>query len=841
MRNIEQVSLNGIHGDSIHKPTRIDLESFEMPSATMTFCLNLSRPCIGLFCFLVLPLLFSCIKQRPSESFLSNQESEFSQIDWNPSDISILYPAPQLIPSVANDREGGNEHFSSDSFLHALSCLGFWPRLATSSQTEVKLNSIVLQDPKVDALPIFGESCDAYGFPKIVRTNETALMNAEELAFILSQPFIDRKVNRRKEKKRKTTGEEVSQPEETTTKRKKTVVPTSLRFLTLQKIDPNTGQKAEIIRGHALQEWRWNIVSARYVECASKGLQVSPSEKDPSVKCSHEFRVVAQPMVGYGEDERHIGLYYPDIGNKKPNIANVSGFRKKNSSWYLTNTFTDYAIHLFFELNAEQASDIKRILVNAKKVAESNGCSTSPFTLLVHPCLEQELVDHSRYYNEAGNFFYSFQTAEDRPNTSKSVALKLAELYKILPQFSKAAVMTSKKNNVPWIFFMLTRNRKTKKLELSTIRALDKENASTYPKGSLFFERKQEVFNRGIGNEKAKHESHETTNSPYTFRLQPRPDPESDSFDTLVRTVREFQTKKTYDEILNSHYRGLKPFYEAKSWPRQGSTELQSPSMEALVKMSPNQRKPFLTRIGIREKTYRYATSVLIQPRDPDSSFFEEEAAAKRRKEAQDLLKRISDAISQNRGKAVIEYLERQLYNYTDPRTEIRGLHNLQTGLIARYKVVPELASRIENPEIHTDFSVTCANCHLALMEHEEEIHSLAPIPFYRNYARVLPEKERLHVFFDEQYNEHEKNAMYVLNQFSFYRHFPIVSRRVVNETVQQIGLLKGQNGFELLKKQKRACRHDSTSNLLSGVFSYRNRSQQIQRQVDYLCRPHPE
>jgi hypothetical protein len=329
---------------------------------------------------------------------------------------------------------------------------------------------------------------------------------------------------------------------------------------------------------------RWRVTSFRYDPCpysVAHGLPASEEDADENQSntfpatlktqlCKPEFRLVAQPFIGKTPQETAVGGILPFI--RGPAGTRLDAVTHKSSGWFAA----DYAMHLFYRLDAEQSFSVAQALLQLKEQFQ-NTCKTTGVPLQVHPCLIQEALKPNQYFKN-------------------TFAKSLLEIYsKYSQNLHKVAIFGSEANASPWMFFVgnVTKPSAKSKAEpsfaLSRIKSLDdfdfsskrdilseskskldaeeirnaglrsvvirefneeesQLKAEKLSKRSIFTQRKGVIFNRNtaLGLRRVR--------DSYNRRILPPPHPSKDSLAMFVMGTVGFQTQDEFSLISASGY-----------------------------------------------------------------------------------------------------------------------------------------------------------------------------------------------------------------------------------------------------------------------------------------------
>jgi hypothetical protein len=464
------------------------------------------------------------------------------------------------------------------------------------------------------------------------------------------------------------------------------------------------------IEADASEYARWHMTSFRFDPCPnellikrSRKLLTESLTSELLSDCKPEVRVVAQPFIGFNQDEQLLGHLMPFLANRSINFSDFKDLPQ--NGFYVA----DYAMHLFYELSLEDGKKIAADLLELKKTYASR-CSTEGLSLGVHPCLLKDLEDASEKFPGG---FQDSPKLPDFANSLQSIVLRSANNLKRL------AFMGSDQNEGPWLFaggeFSRTEDGIVSYLPVRSAgtKIPQTSGASKSSRVSLFKLGMLVQLNRGAG-------------------LVER-DESGDFVENIAREAKVI-------------------IPEGK--PGQDSFE------------------PFLLQPSLKERSM--------------GSLFYEEIVA----------------------------FENQ-YNELYYKGKIR-LSNVESSSNYMEDAI-KVADRIANPEINHEFQVDCASCHAANSVVRRLKKSVAPIAsitgsefsvkneeetkaLYNSGAQSLGKRfwsnqafknESMSAnpvsanIFEPNIGLTDQRARYVLNQFSIYKYWPIVSERIVNESAK--------------------------------------------------------
>lgn len=333
---------------------------------------------------------------------------------------------------------------------------------------------------------------------------------------------------------------------------------------------------------------RWRVASFRFDPCPYSVVHGLPAREDDDAGankqttalsnrarlCQPEFRLVVQPFLGKKDYESQIGATLPFIGalgsmGGNPTGVPVNSIPGRGRGWFAA----DYAIHLFYRLTREQASEMAEELLSLREKYRT-ACPTSGMPMQVHPCLVFEALNVGKPDNVT--------FADDL----------LAIYAKRADGLHKAAIWGSRVNASPWTFFagnIVTDASGTKRFETARIRPLDAfsfdneddragtdsgEQQSSNPNSSraksasdkaeklataslltqrkaMFFDRNTGFPNTVFGPDGTRYYANLTTYR--KRRINPPPLPGNDSLAVFVMGNVGFQNSSDYSTIINTH------------------------------------------------------------------------------------------------------------------------------------------------------------------------------------------------------------------------------------------------------------------------------------------------
>lgn len=489
--------------------------------------------------------------------------------------------------------------------------------------------------------------------------------------------------------------------------------------------------------------WRWHVVSFRYLPCAF--------EQGGQSTCLPELRVVAQPILAYGPLELSLGAGLPDSATETRTPA--PSFTDERFP-----AFADYAIHLFYRLTPDENEAVRSAILKGVEISKQEQCQPPINALMAHSCLTQEA---------RRNQGYPF---------SRQMKTLLSSIQK---PFYKTAVMVSRQNNVAWKFFPLKRD-KSGQLVRDLIPALDPHSASSLGPKAAVSHRMEQVFSRGIAvGQSGYGEAH--------VRANPRPKSSLDSLDLFIRTSQGFQSAVVYESFIQSQRNGIDRYLKNLGMDDQLTTS----QKDALI-IGAGEKADLPTQLGGRG---------MLPPRFRESSEFKMAlfwAEFEKRNYSSVRDKLNVDASKDEKltigcldsSCALDRLLKDRLVKAPEDQAEslrsavkavkaqfannvliddLRGLSAVPIDDLGnRQAALNRVRDRIDDPSINSEFSVDCVSCHVSHFESytaDDDPLLTEPIPSW----------------------ELSGNSMYMTNQFSYYRDIPIVSRRVQNETLEQL------------------------------------------------------
>lgn len=496
--------------------------------------------------------------------------------------------------------------------------------------------------------------------------------------------------------------------------------------------------------------WRWHVVSFRYMPCAQ--------ELQSQSRCLPELRVVAQPLLAYGPIEMALAAGLPDSASEtRWSALSTTGSDR------LIPAFADYAVHLFYRLTPQENQAVRDAILGGIRISKAKGCEPPLTALRPHQCL----------------------TLESKSNSDFAFAEQMQHLLGIVKSpFYRTAVMVSRQNNTAWKFYPLKRN-KSGELVRDLIPALDPESAAELGPKAAVSQRMEQVFSRGLAPDwKGYGATH--------VRANPRPKRTVDSLDLFIRTNRGFQTDRDYKIFMQSQRDGLERYMrlrglnldltdrEINDIIRSGNQTLRSPSVGQTQVLN-QLPKGFLATSDFKMAIFwaaiekqELSTVKKNLALDPQK----DESLTKGCMDASCALQRITAArltslpTENQQSKSQVDIQEARKWlvlNGLAFTADIRGLANTPAETLeSRAKSLSAVTARIDDPSINSEFTVDCVSCHVSHFE---------------NYSPDDDPLQTIGIFKDDM----DSNGMYMTNQFSYYRDVPIVSRRVQNETIDQL------------------------------------------------------